>query len=80
LQGWHYKVLEPVQAHGTEFQLIRRWTDDRCVVSAVTVKGNTTIIIALVGVNKALPRVDEGMPAFRDYLANLSLVRYTFPE
>lgn len=80
LTGWHYKLLDPVQAHGAEFQLIRRWTEDRCVVSAVAVRGNTTVIIALVGLHKFVPRVDEGMPAFRDYLANLSLVRYTFPE
>lgn len=80
LTGWHYQMLQPVLAHGTEFKLIRRWTDTRCVVSAVAVQGNTTVIIALVGADKYKSHVDEGMDDFRNYLATLSLKPYQFPS
>jgi len=80
LVGWQCKVLEPVEGRDAQFRLIRRWTHDRCVVSAVAVRGNTTIIIALIGHDESLPRVDEGMPAFRDYLASLALERHTYAD
>jgi hypothetical protein len=78
LKGWHYARLDPVKANGVEFQLIRRWTADRCVVSAVGVRGNTTVIIALVGDHQNVPHVDQGMPDFRNYLANLTLRPYHY--
>jgi len=80
LKGWHYRLLDSVEAHGAQFRLIRRWTTDRCVVSAIAVRGNTTVIIALVGEHANAPLIDEGIPAFRTYLANLSLVPAKFAD
>lgn len=80
LVGWKYKILEPVEAHGAQFQMIQRWTSDRCVVSAVAVRGNTTIIIALIGHHDNTLQVDRGMPAFRNYLASLALAQHTFDD
>jgi hypothetical protein len=74
MPGWGAEKLGKVVAqNGQVFELIRRGTADRTVVTAYTVKGNTTILISLFGMDKAKPMVETELPFFENYLATMAL-------
>jgi hypothetical protein len=70
---WTAEKLGKVDAGGTSFELVRRATNDRVVVTAYAVKGNTTVLVSLFGKDGAMKRVDPGIPDFKSYLATLSI-------
>jgi len=74
MPGWKAEKLASIKAKsGQVFSLIRRGTKDRTVVTAYTVKGNTTILVSLFGMNKAKPFVDSELPFFEGFIASLGL-------
>ena len=58
---------------GTEFQIIRRATKDRVVVTAYAVKGNTTLLITLFGKDRAMQLVDANMKMLYSFLDTVKL-------
>jgi hypothetical protein len=76
--GWKATMGEVVECDGGSYRLIRREATDRMIVSAVAVKGNTTILVTLAGVGDAKSHVDDAMPVFRKFLGSnrLSLTKY----
>lgn len=80
LHGWSGKMLDTVPADGGSFRLIRRATIDKTVISAVAVRGNTTIVVTLSADKPELTKIDKKLPAFRTYLAGLAFQRYVYPD
>jgi hypothetical protein len=70
---WKATKLESVEAKGTSFRMIRREKKDKCVVTAVAVRGNTTLLVSLSGNAKELKDIDRTMPAFKGFLAAVSM-------
>lgn len=73
--GWKAKILDTVDFDGGSYRLIRRETVDRVVISAIAVRGNTTVMMGLSGIGKAKTHVDGQLPFFRKYLATTSLAK-----
>ncbi len=68
--GWKVEILDVVPFSGGTYRLIRRETFDRIVVTGIAVRGNTTILITLLGIGKAKEHIDGHIPKFREYLAS----------
>ncbi|HWD37488.1 MAG TPA: hypothetical protein VG944_01450 [Fimbriimonas sp.] len=73
MPGWTAAKAGVVNAKGLKFDLIRRERQDRIVVTAYAVRGNTTLLITLFGLGKAKPFVDSNMPEFQNFLQSFSL-------
>jgi len=74
MPGWTAAKLGTVMMRNKQpFELISRGTGDRTVITAYAVKGNTTILITLFGMNRAQRYVEGELPFFEQYLATLSL-------
>jgi hypothetical protein len=71
--GWKADVLGTVDCKGSSFRLIRRETVDRTVITGIAVRGNTTILITLIGVGEGQKNVDGTLPMFKTFLADTSL-------
>jgi hypothetical protein len=71
--GWKATILDTVSFDGGSYRLIRRETTDRIVVSAIAVRGNTTVLMGISGIGEAKKQVDGQIPFFKRYLATTSL-------
>jgi len=80
LKGWQGEMLDTVSANGTTFRLLRRWNPEKCVVSAISVRGNTTIVVTMSGNRKETEFIPSAMPEFKSYLASLSLQRHIYTD
>lgn len=76
--GWKATMGDIVECDGGSYRLIRREGKDRTIISAVSVKGNTTILVTLSAIGKSKPHVDEDLPAFVSFLksSKLALIHY----
>jgi len=72
---WHAARLPDVDANGNHFSMIRREKDGKCVITAFTVKGNTTFMASVSANNEQIKLIDRELPHFRDFLANISLAK-----
>jgi hypothetical protein len=70
---WKAEDLGTVAGDGTDFELIRRSTKKKVVVSAFASKGNTTVIVTLFGQQKAAGMVDSHMDYLSSFLKTVSL-------
>jgi hypothetical protein len=68
--GWQAAMGDVIEFNGGSYRLIRREGKDRTIISAVAVRGNTTVIITLAAIGPAKSHVDEALPSFRDFLGN----------
>lgn len=73
MPNWTATVVGTVPGKDTPFQLIRRGTKDRVIVTAYAVRGNTTVLISLIGMAKAKDVVDSNMAMFDTFLGKVSL-------
>ncbi len=80
LVGWNGKLVGDVDAKGATFRIVRRWTLNKIVYSAVAVRGNTTIIVSLSADKPELRYIDAAMPQFRQYLASLEFRRHIWTD
>lgn len=79
LKDWKGEMMDTVEGGGgVKFRLVRRWTTDRTVISALAVRGNSTFAITLSGAGKAMSSVDAAIPQFRTYLSSLAIQREHF--
>jgi hypothetical protein len=67
------KLKEYINRHGTDFEILRRSTKDRIVVTAYAVRGNTTFLVTLFGKNGTMRYVDPGMTKLYSFLSTVSL-------
>jgi hypothetical protein len=75
LKDWRGSMLGTVSAQGTSFRLIKRWSPQKCVVSAVAVRGNTSVVVTLSGNQRQAQSIDQALPEFRSYLSTLGMER-----
>jgi hypothetical protein len=74
MPNWTATVLKSYSnPKGTDFEVIRRATKDRVVVTAYSVRGNTTLLITLFGKDGSRKFVDSGMPKLYQFLDTVSL-------
>jgi hypothetical protein len=74
MPAWTAEVLRKYDnPTGTEFEVIRRSTKDRIVVTAYAVKGNTTLLITLFGKNHSMQFVDGNMDKLYSFLDTVAL-------
>lgn len=79
LKDWKGEMMDTVEGGGgVKFRLVRRWTSDRTVISALAVRGNSTFSITLSGSGKAMRQVDAAVPQFRTFLSSLAIQREYF--
>lgn len=71
--GWKATMGDVISFPGGTYRLVRREGGDRTIISAVAVRGNTTILISMAGIGKAKSHVDEDMPIYKDFLEHSSL-------
>jgi hypothetical protein len=57
----------------TDFHLIRRESHDKVVITAFSVKGNTTLLVTLSGTKKHEKALDTFLPEFRQYLTTFTM-------
>ncbi|AIE88121.1 hypothetical protein [Fimbriimonas ginsengisoli] len=81
LKSWKGEMLDTVNGtNGTTFRLVRRWSPDKCVVSAIAVRGNTSIVVTLSGDERKVDILDQEMPAFRTYLTTLGMSPHVYKD
>lgn len=73
MPGWKGKIIDGINANGIDWHLVSREADDRRVVSAFAVKGNTTVLLAMVAQGEAHPHADLRMDDFREYVRSMKL-------
>lgn len=73
MKNWTARDLGPAQGDGTDFEVIRRSTKGKVVVSAFASRGNTTVIVTLFGQGRAAGQVDSHVGFLDSYLQTLSL-------
>ncbi|HVL38302.1 MAG TPA: hypothetical protein VM328_02820 [Fimbriimonadaceae bacterium] len=73
MPDWTVKRLEPIGAKVGSFSAIWRERNDRTVVTAFFVKGNTTVMITLSGAGGAKSKLPQHMPTFREFVSKLDL-------
>jgi hypothetical protein len=67
------KLKKYANSKGTEFEILRRSTKDRVVVTAYSVRGNTTFLVTLFGKDRSKDSVDPGMGKLYSFLDTVSL-------
>ncbi len=75
MPGWTAKIEDLVNTPSASFRLVRRETPGLVNVTAFAVKGNTTVLISLVGRGKQSGEVDKAMKEFHDFVAQIELKR-----
>jgi hypothetical protein len=73
MRDWKATKLGAVAGQDVPFAVIRRSTKDRVIVTAYAVRGNTTVLVSLIGLRKAMAQVDPNMAMFDAFLGKLSL-------
>lgn len=73
--NWKAQMLDSVNCEGSRFRLIRRETKGKCVITAYTVKGNTTLLVSLSADGDKVPEIDREMPDFRHFLSTVKLTQ-----
>jgi hypothetical protein len=74
--GWTAEIQnEVIEAKGTSFRIVRRSEKHHVVVTAFSVKGNTTLLISLSGRDGYADEVDKDMPEFRQFLGEVALTK-----
>jgi hypothetical protein len=74
MKGWSAAVLKTYSNPlGTDFAVIRRATKDRIVVTAYSVRGNTTLLITLFGKDRSRAYVDPDIEKLYRFLDTVSL-------
>lgn len=73
MPGWNAVVEDQVEAKGTSFRIVRRSEKNHVVVTAFSVKGNTTLLISLSARDDNAGEVDKDMDEFRKFLSEVSL-------
>jgi hypothetical protein len=72
--GWKVTMGDVIECDGGSYRLLRRVGGDRTIVSAVSVRGNTTVLVTLSAIGKSQKHIDEAMP---DFLGCLKASRFT---
>jgi len=80
LKGWTGEMLDTIDANGVSFRLVKRWTNEKCVISAIGVRGNTTVVVTLSADKGQIDKIDPSLPKFRTYLAGLGFQRHVWAE
>lgn len=78
LKDWKGEMLDTVDGHEISFRLVKRSGPGKCVVTAVAVRGNTTIMVTMSADQRELKEVDPALPAFRQYLTTLSFTPFVY--
>jgi hypothetical protein len=78
LKNWKGEMLDTVDGHEISFRLVKRTGPGKCVVTAVAVRGNTTIMVTMSGDQHELKDVDPALPAFRQYLTTLAFTPFVY--
>ncbi len=73
LTGWTAERIGSVKTAHAEFELVRRGTTDRQILCACCVKGNSTVMISLVGLGPSMSKVDDNTAAFKEFLKSVRL-------
>ncbi|MCO5297985.1 MAG: hypothetical protein M9921_14140 [Fimbriimonadaceae bacterium] len=71
---WKAERLPDMQSKELRFSAIRRTRGDKIVVTAFTVRGNTTVMVSLAVSEPYLDRYDELLGEFKKFLGDVRLV------
>jgi hypothetical protein len=80
LKGWQGKLLGTIDSKNITFRLVRRWCKEKCVITAVAVRGNTSFLVTLSGDQRKVERLDHAFPAFQTYIASLATEKRFYAE
>ncbi|CAN5447578.1 hypothetical protein BH11ARM2_BH11ARM2_34040 [soil metagenome] len=75
MPGWTAEKIAGDEGQGVKFALLRRQRDDKTVVTAFGVRGNTTLVVTLSGNGKEQKEIAATESAFREGLHHISLKR-----
>lgn len=74
LPGWKARVVKDLTSEsGERFRIVRRSRNDRCIVTAMTVRGNATVMVTLSAFGSQQANIDELMPKFEQFLTTVRL-------
>lgn len=71
--GWKVEKLGISKGKNLEFEVLRRSSKDRVVVTAYSVRGNTTVLVTLLGKGRDMGQVDPNMSILYHFLNTISM-------
>jgi hypothetical protein len=70
---WSVEKLKDAPAQGVSYGVLKRTTQDKVVLDAFLVKGNTTIVMTMFASGGSVKYVDQDTPVFYSFLGTTAL-------